>query len=352
MASHSCKLHESAIRSRRAFLVASFSALLDVANSAATPSTRTAAPQRLIDVHHHLFPPSYMKANAAIVAARSRGYTQVLGWTPEESIADMDAGGTSVAVLSMTAPVWITNAREAIALARDANDYAATLIQRFPGRFAAFVTLPLPSIDGSLAEITRGLDQLHFRGVALLSNYNGAYLGESQFAPILSELNRRRAVAYVHPTVASCCQNLVRDLSPAFLELPFDTTRTIASLLYSGALPSHRQIRWIFSHGGGTLPFLADRLSQWVLARKDLARRLPDGPMAELQRLRFDTASVTNARALAALGKFVPWTQVLFGTDFPYVRTSPQRAELMSNLSSLRDLEAVEWRNAAQLLEL
>jgi len=320
--------------------------------AAATVADRqsTAARGRLIDIHHHLFPPTYMRANAAVVAARSRGYTQVLDWTPEQSLADMDAGGTALAVLSMTAPVWLTNAQEAIALARDANDYAATLVQRYPKRFAAFVTLPLPEIDGSLAEMARGLDHLHFQGVALLSNYNDAYLGEPQFVPLLDELDRRGAVAYVHPTVAGCCQNLVRDLSPAFLELPFDTTRTVASLLYSGALAKYRRIRWIFSHGGGTLPFLADRLSQWVKARADLAERLPNGPMAELQRLHFDTASVTNAQAMAALGKFVPWTQVLFGTDFPYVRTAPQRAELAQNVPSAAALRAIESGNAMRLL--
>jgi predicted TIM-barrel fold metal-dependent hydrolase len=286
------------------------------------------------------------------VAARSRGYTQVLDWTPEQSLADMDAGGTATAVLSMTAPVWLTDAAGAIALARDANDYAAGLVQRYRGRFAAFVTLPLPDIDGSLAEVGRGLDELHFQGVALLSNYHDTYLGDARFAPLLAELNRRAAVAYVHPTVASCCQNLVPDLSPAFLELPFDTTRTIANLLYSGSLSRYRRIRWIFAHGGGSLPFLANRLSQWARARPDLAARLPDGPMAELQRLNFDTASVTNAQSLAALGRFVPWTQVLFGTDFPYVRTLPQRDELASNLSSAAERQAVEWRNAARLLAL
>jgi predicted TIM-barrel fold metal-dependent hydrolase len=339
-------------RSRRSFLRASLSALLGTAGAATAADARAVRRRRLIDVHHHLFPPVYMQANAAIVAARSRGYTQVLDWTPERSLADMDAGGTTTAVLSMTAPVWLTNAAEAIALARAANDYAATLVQRYPGRFAAFVTLPLPEIDGSLAEMTRGLDALHFQGVALLSNYGDAYLGDPRFAPILAELDHRGAVAYVHPTVAGCCQNLVPDLAPAFLELPFDTTRTIASLLYSGTLSRLRRIRWIFAHGGGTLPFLADRLSQWAKARPDLAERLPEGPLAELQRLNFDSASVTNAQALAALGRFVPWTQVLFGTDFPYVHTLPQRAELAANLRRAEDLDAVEWGNAARLLGL
>lgn len=335
---------------RRDFLLASLATLLAGATTRGADAAPARRRARLIDVHHHLFPPAYLQANASVVAARSRGYTQVLEWTPERSLADMEAAGTTTAVLSMTAPVWFTDAAQASALARAANDYAASLVQRHPGRFAAFVTLPLPAIDAALGELARGLDELHFQGAALLTNYDAAYLGDARFTPLLAELDRRGAVAYVHPSVASCCQNLVPELPPAFLELPFDTTRTIASLLYSGALARFRRIRWIFAHGGGALPFLADRLSQWSKARPDLAERLPEGPMAELRRLHFDTASVTNAPALAALGSLVPWSQVLFGTDYPYVPAAPQRAALAANLRSARDLEYVEWRNAARLL--
>ena len=304
----------------------------------------------LIDVHHHLFPPAYLEARSGEVAARSRGFTQVLEWTPEQSIADMDAAGTRTAVLSMTAPVWFGNVEEARHLAREANIYAAGLRRDFPGRFGTFATLPLPDIEGTLSETAYALDELHADGVGLLSNYGDIYLGDARFRPFLEELNRRGAVAYVHPTVATCCQNLVPEISPAFLELPFDNSRTITSLLYSGAFIDFPRIRWIFSHGGGTIPFLGDRASQWISARPDLAERLPEGPLAALQKLNFDTASVTNRPALAAIGAFVPWSQVLFGTDFPYVGTAVQRRELEANIDDEATLAAIEFGNAARLL--
>jgi predicted TIM-barrel fold metal-dependent hydrolase len=304
----------------------------------------------LIDVHHHLFPPAYLKARGGEVAARSRGYTQVLEWTPEKSLADMDAAGTSTAILSMTAPVWFGDVAEARGLAREANAYATGLVRDHPGRFGAFAALPLPDVEGSLAEAAHALDVLHADGVGLLSNYGDKYLGDTSFRPLLAELNRRGAIAYVHPTVATCCQNLVPEISPAFLELPFDNSRTITSLLYSGAFGEFPRIRWIFSHGGGTIPFLADRVSQWAKARRDLAAKLPRGPLAELAGLHFDTASVTNRPALAAIGAFVPWSQVLFGTDFPYVATKPQRGELEANLKDASALAAIESGNALRLM--
>lgn len=304
----------------------------------------------LVDVHHHLFPPAYMKARSGDVAARSRGYTQVLEWTPEKSLAEMDAAGTRTAVLSMTAPLWFGDAPEARALARQTNEYAAGLARDYPGRFGSFAALPLPDVDGSITELGFALDTLKIDGVGLLSNYNDKYLGEPQFEPLLAELDRRSAVAYVHPTVASCCQNLVPSISPAFLELPFDSSRTITSLLYAGAFARYPNIQWIFSHGGGAIPFLADRVSQWAKARPDLAAKLPEGPMAYLRKLNFDTASVTSRPALAALRALVPWNQVLFGTDYPYVNTAVQRDELAANLKDHAALRAIEHGNARRLL--
>jgi 6-methylsalicylate decarboxylase len=338
--------HSSFQISRRQALAGVAAATLSAPVACPVAAANSRRPE-LIDVHHHIFPPFYLEGKAGEVAARSRGYTQVLEWTPETSIKEMDAAGTTTAILSMSAPVWFGDVGEARALATRSNEYALELTLRFPGRFSFFSVLPMPNVPGSLEEIAQTKDSA---GFALLSNYEGRYLGDPQFAPVLEELNRRAEVVYVHPTVASCCQNLVPDLAPAFLELPFDSSRTIASLLYSGSLSRYRNIRWIFSHGGGTIPFIGDRLSQWALARPDLAKRLPEGPMAELKRLNFDTASVTNAPALAALGSFVSWSQVLFGTDYPYVKTASQLAELRASNVKAADIKMIEAGNARRII--
>lgn len=339
----------SAALTRRGVLAGSGAALLAPC-CPGLASAATAPGPGLVDVHHHLFPPAYLKARSGEVAARSRGYTQVLEWTPEKSLAEMDAAGTRTAILSMTAPIWFGDPAEARALAREVNLYARGLAQAHPGRFGAFAALPLPDVEGAVAEAAHALDHLGADGVGLLSNYGDAYLGDERFAPLLAELDARAALVYVHPTVASCCQNLVPAIAPAFLELPFDSTRTITSLLYAGAFARYPKIRWIFSHGGGALPYLADRVSQWAKARPDLAARLPGGPLAALHRLHFDTASVTNRPALAALGAFVPWSQVLFGTDYPYVGTRVQRDELAANLPDRAARAAIEHANAHRLI--
>jgi len=329
--------------SRRQLLLGS-AALAVLSRAVAAPG------RRVIDVHHHYFSPDYLKRAGDEVSARSKGYQQVLQWAPDRSLEEMNSGGVATAVLSMSAPLWFGNPAETRGLTRAANEYARGLVHTHPGRFGYFASLPLPDVDGAVAETAWALDQGGADGVILLTNYEDLYLGDARFLPLLEELDRRKAVVYVHPATASCCTNLTPDIQPAFLELPFDTTRTIGSLLYSGALSRFHGIRFIFAHGGGTLPFLADRLSQWARARPDLAARMPDGPMAELQRLNFDTASVTNKAAMAALGAFIPFSQLLFGTDYPYVRTAPQLTELETSGLPEADIENICCQNAERLM--
>lgn len=300
-------------------------------------------------IHHHMLPPAYLKAYGAEVAKRSQGYTQVLQWTPEKSLADMEAAGVKTAVVSMSAPVWFGDKVQAAELARASNEYARELARIHPGRFAHFTTLPLPDVEASITEARNALG-LGAVGVGMLSNYEDLYLGDARFGPLFEELDRLGALVYVHPTTASCCVKLLPEVAPAFLELPFDTTRTIASLLYAGYLSRYSRIRFVFSHGGGAIGELADRLAHWSEARPDLAARLPHGPMADLRGIFVDTASVTNAPALAAITSLLSMKQILFGTDFPYVSAGPQLAELTQRKLDAAAFEAIRFGNALRLI--
>jgi Amidohydrolase len=193
------------------------------------------------------------------------------------------------------------------------------------GRFGHFAVLPLPDLDASLGELERAYGELAVDGIGLLTSYDDRWLGDPSFAPLFAELDRRGAVVYVHPTVAPCCANLQPELQPAFLEFPFDTTRTIASLLLSGRLSRYPHIRFIFSHGGGALPAVYSRLSAAAL-RPDVAERLPQGPLPELRKLYYDVASVTDRPSFTALADLIPFSQLLLGTDFPLCRAWQSRS--------------------------
>ena len=301
-----------------------------------------------IDVHHHFVPPPYLKA-------LSFAMPPIRDWTPARDIEDLDRAGTSLALLSVTTPgLWFGDAGKARSLARTCNDYAAGMAADHPGRYRLFAALPLPDLDGSLAEIGYALDTLKADGVGLFTSYDGRYLGDSAFAPLFEELNRRKAIVYVHPSEPQCCVNLLPAIQPpipsAIIEYGADTTRTIASFLFGGAAKRYPDVRMIFSHAGGTMPFLIERFE--VQSRMPgAAASLPSaGLSASLQSFFYDTAQTANPVAMGALRQVVPVSQILFGTDFPY-RTSLDHVEgLRRSGFSDAELAAIHRENALRLM--
>jgi 6-methylsalicylate decarboxylase len=227
--------------------------LAGIATLANGPLAKGAPAPHRIDVHHHLFPPAYRAA----IGNRAAGQP---AWSLAQSVEAMDQGGIATSALSVSSPgVWFGDVPEGRRLSRIVNDYGAMAAKDYPGRFGLFAALPLADIDGSLREIEYALDTLNADGIGLLTSYGDKWLGDAAFAPVWTELNRRKAVIYTHPTTAACCGNLHNDVPAVMIEWATDTTRTAASLLFSGTAARYPDIRWILSHGGGTMPFLLSR---------------------------------------------------------------------------------------------
>ena len=275
--------------------------------AAQTESAAAARPFR-IDIHHHFTVPKLLVESAA------KGVTQtgLQNWTPQKSIDEMDKGGVATSIISISDPgVWFGDNAAARALARECNDYAAKLIKDYPGRFGLFATLPMPDVEGSLLEIEYAFDTLKADGACLLSSYVGKYLGNPAFAPLTDELNRRKAVVFCHPYCAACgTETVLSDGQNRGVEFVFDTTRTIVSLLSNGTVTRCPDIRFIWSHGGGTVPYITSRLN-------GVAQKLPNGLIYELQKFYYDTAQAFNPYTLPSFKKLVPASHILFGTDFP-----------------------------------
>jgi predicted TIM-barrel fold metal-dependent hydrolase len=299
-----------------------------------------------IDVHHHLFPPEYRTA----VAAANAG--ALVPWTVEQSLAEMDKSAIQTAMLSVSPPgIWFAGEAEGRKLARIINDYGARMRHDHPQRFGLFAALPLPDTEGSLREIEYAFDSLKADGIGLMTNYGEQWLGDAAFAPVWEELNRRKAVIYTHPNTPTCCTNIKDEVGPGTIEWATDTTRTTASLLFSGTAARYPDIRWILSHGGGTTPFLLSRFTRQEQDMKQKAAQvLPKGVLYELKKFYYDTAQANHPGALAALLKLAPVSQILFGTDYPY-RTGAEEADgLAAQHFPASDLEAIERGNALRIL--
>ena len=334
---------------RRKFLVSTLTSLGVAATVRGERlSALQAAPPRpnRIDVHHHFAPPAWVaevKGRPLLNVANTR-------WSPAQSIEDMDRGGVAAAVVSITNPgLWFGDRTVTNRLARACNEYGAKLVQDHPARFGLFAAMPLPDVDATLKEIEYAYDALKVDGVGLLTSYDDIWLGNPKFRPVMEELNRRNAVVHVHPTAANCCRNLDYGLGPGSIEYGTDTTRAMIGVTFSGDAARFPNIRFIWSHAGGSAPFLAGRIEGASSAAKD---RLPNGFMAEAKKFFYDTAGAANRGALASLLELVTPTQILFGTDFPPGGTSRDVAQLLAELRMFdaSALRAIDRENAVGLL--
>jgi 6-methylsalicylate decarboxylase len=308
---------------------------------------------KLIDIHQHIVPPFYLTENHDKIAiARGGKITPAwLEWSPQRAIELMDESNVTAAVVSLSTPgVWFGDKASATEMARRCNEYAADLVNRYPGRFGFFGTVAAPHTDGALEEIAYALDVLRADGIGLLTSYESSWLGNPIFDPVLQELNRRQAIVFVHPTAPLCCRNLLPDVPPVIAEVPQDTTRAIVNLLLTGTLSRFRDIRFIFSHAGGFVPMVLGRVHQY--ASKEAMARIPHGIEFELSRHYFDIAGTTYPSAVAALLKMVPVSQILFGSDGPYVPIG----ETISGLRALDlndgEVRDISERNALRLLPM
>jgi predicted TIM-barrel fold metal-dependent hydrolase len=308
---------------------------------------------KLIDTHHHFYPPAYLKAMMDWEDQHKvPHFPGVPDWTPAKAVEDMDKNGIRTAVLSLasTPGLWFDAGPEAAArTVRLCQDYAAEMRRDHPGRFALFAPLSMMSMDVTLKEIEYAFDVLKADGVNLQSNYGDKWLGDPLYRPALEELNRRKAVAYVHPLAAACCARLSVGTFPAVIEVPHDTTRVVTSLLLSGSFARYRDIQWLFSHAGGTIPMMVGRINAFYGARPNLREFAPAGIEGELRRLHYDTANATSPPAMAALFKLVPASQVTFGSDYPYFRLD-QFADLQKLGLTNAELDGIESGNAVRLL--
>jgi predicted TIM-barrel fold metal-dependent hydrolase len=307
-----------------------------------------AAPARpnRIDVHHHFAPPAWV----AEVKGRPLLQPANTTWTPARSIEDMERGGVAAAVVSITNPgLWFGDRAATTRLARACNEYGATLVQNYPTRFGMFASMPLPDVDATLKEIEYAYDTLKADGIGLLTSYGDVWLGNPAFRPVMEELNRRKAVVHVHPTAANCCRNLAYGAAPGSIEYGTDTTRALIGVTFSGDAVRFPDIRFIWSHAGGSAPFLAGRIEGGAGNAKD---RMPNGFIAEAKKFYYDTAGAANRGAMASLLQLVTAQRILFGTDFPPGDTSQAVARQLAEIGMFDQnaLRAIDRDNAVALL--
>ncbi|WP_431969953.1 amidohydrolase family protein [Nocardia sp. bgisy134] len=306
------------------------------ARAEAVPARRQPAPSGTyrIDLHAHVLPPDYRAALLAHGHFTIGGYPTPT-WSPDEAIAFMDYYGIQAQALSVSDPgVSFLRGAEANDLARYCNDYAAQLIRTHPSRFGAFAVLPMPDIAASIDEAIHALDTLRLDGVVLLSAYDGVYLGDPRFEPLMIALNQRRAFVFVHPAAIPADAKPELPLPDFMEEFTFDTTRAATMMMVTGTTQRYPDIRFQLSHAGGTVPFLSHRISvasQTVLGElwpQDLPKPSILDIQHQISRFYFDTALSGFPAAMASVLAVTSRDHIVFGSDWPFsAATLPQTGD-------------------------
>jgi predicted TIM-barrel fold metal-dependent hydrolase len=268
-------------------------------------------PAARIDTHSHVVPPEY--ATWLHRQGASAGGLPIPSWDADSALSLMDRHEIATAVLSVSTPgVHLGDGTDARAMARHMNEYAAQMVRDHRGRFGFFATLPLPDVDGALAEIDHAFDTLDADGVVLLANHRGVYLGDQRFDAVFDELQRRRAVAFVHPSILPGLEAI--DGIPAFVaDFLLDTTRAAVNMARTGTLERCPDVKILLSHAGGFVPYAAYRLAFAASSRNDAVHGL-----SLLKRYYFDIALSGSRSALPSLLAFTSPDHVTFGSDWPY----------------------------------
>jgi 6-methylsalicylate decarboxylase len=271
----------------------------------------------MIDVHFHLIPQFYR--DAVYEAGRGPAIGRYPDWSPELALELMDRHGIALAITSIAQPgVGFMPDAQAADFARRCNDYAAKLIAQHPKRFGCFGLLPMHDVDAAIAEARYCLDTLRFEGISLFASYGEKFLGDAAFDPLMSYLDAREVIVHVHPGLHPSSRSLDLPWPGFMIEYLFDTTRAAVNLLFSGALERFSHIRFILSHGGGTLPYLAWRLSVAPMIDERLTQRSREEIFAGLKTFWYDNALASGIESMATLSRIAAKECILFGSDWPF----------------------------------
>jgi 6-methylsalicylate decarboxylase len=311
---------------------------------------------RRIDIHQHVILPDYVKAlkrSGAAEASLPRRLSEHAA--VRDRMAEL---GIAASVVNPVTTAGIHHGDDANAryLTEATNEALAKFVAASPNQFGFFAILPVPDVDGALAQLEHGLDRLHADGLFFLSSHNGVYLGDRRLDPLYAEMDRRGVVAFVHPASPPYVAQLGMKLFAACVEYPFETTRVAANLIYTGVMAKYPNIKWILAHGGGAVPHLAYRLR--LMEHDDREEplfnvRVPEGVTPFLDRFYYDLALVGAPAPLAALNAMADPARLLYGTDCPFIGVGQLGEQLLDmqaspHLSQGR-LQMAERDNALRL---
>lgn len=303
----------------------------------------------VIDVHNHYYPPAYIEAlrsgqSTVKIDFDGEGNPR-LHYPGDYNVAvrghrdidfreqEMQKYGVDTQVISLTTPgTHVETPAIAVKLATLVNDAFAEVVRAKRGRFAALATLPLNDPAASVKEFERACKQLGFRGAMLFSNVNGVALADKRFWPLYEAANDFEAVLHIHPTDPAGVEAMTEYWLMPLVGFLFDTTLAAEKIVFSGVVERYPRIRWVLSHLGGAIPYIAERADRGYRAFKECRANISRPPSDYLKQFYYDTVNF-DPLALKLAIDFAGTEHILAGSDYPH-----QVGSVPLMLESLRGL--------------
>jgi aminocarboxymuconate-semialdehyde decarboxylase len=320
----------------------------------------------VIDVHNHFYPPEYLDAlrsgDSVVRVTTDEAGNPCVHYPGDYNVAvrghrDIAYRADVLAreeidtqIITLTTPgTHVEEPQRAVRLARLVNDAFAAIVRERSPRFAALATLPLCDPAASVVELRRAMDELRFPGAMLFSNVNGVALADSRFEPLYAEANRLGAVLHIHPTSPVGVEAMTEFWLMPLVGFLFDTTLAAAKLVFTGIPERYPNIKWVLSHLGGTIPYVAERLDRGWRAFDECRAQIDRPPSEYLRRFYFDTVNF-DARALRFAADFAGVSQLLGGSDYPHaIGSIPLMTESIGAAFTEQERQAVLGGNARRV---
>lgn len=295
----------------------------------------------IIDCQSHVFPAAYAElltrsrnANlrvtggddvyalaygAADQAPIQRFALRLEEYSIPRKLADMDAAGVAMSVLSVNipSPDWLEPAL-ACHGARLCNDYLAEVCAQHPDRFVGLASLPLPDVGAAIAELDRAVDDLDLRGVFLCSHLNGMPLDAPELEPFYAHVARRGLPLVLHPAVPAWGAAIRDHAMVPMLGFMVDTSIAMLRLILGGVLERHPALQVVHPHAGGVLPYVMGRIEEQTEVKRRGREHVTQRPGAYYDRVYLDLVS-PSPLALQFAYDFAGPERLLFGSDHPWV---------------------------------
>ena len=273
----------------------------------------------------------------------------------------MEDAGIDFTILSMPTP-HIYNGKDkkkfqsTCEVARQINEDLAVLCKKYPQKFGFVAVLPMPAVEGSIAEIKYATEKLGALGVKVASNSDGVYLGDEILNPIFAELNKRNSLVIMHPSPARMLprEKVITGKVMALFEYPADTTRAVLNLLANGTLEKFSQIKLIVPHCGSFLPYMKQRAGAMFQMLASMNLMPPVNFVDGFKNLYFDLAGDPMPEQMDILLKITSADKIIYGSDYPYVPAQvllKKKQVLDAELFKRNWLEKIYTDNAKILLK-